>query len=162
DFDEKLFTAAREKLLTGMPFAVESNDSYVLSQFYLGFGKILANDKRIDSADYYFDKALEQAKLQNDLRNEYEVYLARAQYLDKIKPLEKIKLLDSALAIAKRTEYLEGVSNAARQLSSVYDEQRDKDSSLYFYRIYRSASDSLFSDNNKRNVIIKEAEWMIK
>jgi len=162
DFDEKLYSDAREKLLTGMPFAFQSNDSYVLSQFYLGFGKLFASEKRKDSAAYYFDKALEQAKLQNDLRNEYEVYLARAQYLEKIKPLEKIKMLDSALAIAKRTAYLKGVSDAAQQLSSVYDEQKNKDMSLDFYRIYRSASDSLFSDNNKRNVIIKEAEWMLR
>lgn len=162
DFDEKLYKEAREKLLTGMPFALQANDSYILSQFYLGFGKLFANEKRIDSAVYYFDRALEQAKMQNDLRNEYEVYLARAKYVNNIKSPDKIKLLDSALAIAKRTEYLKGVSDAAQQLSSAYDERRDKDSSLYFYRIYRSASDSLFSDNNKRNVIIKEAEWMIR
>jgi LytS/YehU family sensor histidine kinase len=71
-------------------------------------------------------------------------------------------LLDSALDIAKRTSYLDGVSNAAQQLSSVYDDKKNKDSSLYFYRIYRTAADSLFSENNRRNVIIKEAEWMIK
>ena len=162
DFDEKLYSEARKKLLTGMPFAIQSNESYILSQFYLGFGKLFANDKRIDSATFYFDRALEQAKLQNDLRNEYEVYLARAQYLEKIRPSEKIMLLDSALTIAKRTAYLKGESDAAQQLSAAYDGQKNKDMSLYFYRLYRSASDSLFSDNNKRNVIIKEAEWMLK
>jgi hypothetical protein len=105
---------------------------------------------------------LEQAKLRNDLRNEYEVYLAQSKYLDKIRPVEKIILLDSALNIAKRTEYLKGVSDAAQHLSSIYDQIKNKDSSLYYYGIYRSASDTLFSNNNKRNVIIKEAEWMIK
>ncbi len=145
-----------------MPFALEANESYILSQFYVGFGNLFAVNHRQDSAVFYFAKALEQSKLQSDVRNEYAVYLAQAKYLDRIEPARKIILLDSALAIAKRTSYLKGIGDAAQQLSAVYDEIEDKDSSLYFYRIYRSASDTLFSDNNKRNVIIKEAEWMIK
>jgi len=162
DFDEKLYKSAKANLVTGMPYALESNDSYVLAQFYVGFGKLFAIDNKQDSAVSYFQKSLEQAKLQNDLRNEYEVYLAQSKYLDKIPPVQKIILLDSALNIAKRTEYLKGVSDAAQQLSSAYDQLKNKDSSLYYYSVYRSASDTLFSNNNKRNVIIKEAEWMIK
>lgn len=162
DLEEKLYRNARKNLLTGMPFALEANESYILSQFYVGFGNLFAVNHRQDSAVFYFAKALEQSKLQSDVRNEYAVYLAQAKYLDRIEPARKIILLDSALAIAKRTSYLKGIGDAAQQLSAVYDEIEDKDSSLYFYRIYRSASDTLFSDNNKRNVIIKEAEWMIK
>jgi hypothetical protein len=162
DFDEKLYKSARNNLVTGMPFALESNDSYILAQFYVGFGKLFAIDKQTDSAVIYFRKSLEQAKLQNDLRNEYEVYLAESKYLEDIPAASKIILLDSALRIAKRTEYLKGISEAAQQLSSVYDAMKNKDSSLLYYSIYRSASDTLFSNNNKRNVIIKEAEWMIK
>lgn len=162
DFDEKLYESARGNLVTGMPFALESNDSYVLAQFYIGFGKLFAIDNKPDSALFYFQKSMEQARLQNDLRNEYEVYLAESKYLDNIPLTRKIILLDSALNIAKRTEYLKGVSDAAQQLSSVYDAVKNKDSSLRYYSIYRAASDTLFSNNNKRNVIIKEAEWMIK
>ncbi|HXB44640.1 MAG TPA: histidine kinase [Puia sp.] len=160
--EEALYDESKDYLLLGMPYALKSNESYILSQFYTGFGKLHAIDNNTDSADFFFRKALQEAKLQNDLRNEHHVYLAQAQYLKNISLIKKIILLDSALSIAKRTAYLDGISNAAQQLSSVYDKKRDKDSSLYFYRIYRNAADSLFSENNRRNVIIKEAEWMIR
>jgi LytS/YehU family sensor histidine kinase len=44
----------------------------------------------------------------------------------------------------------------------VYDEKNDKDSSLIYFRIYRTSFDSLFSENNRRNVIINESEWLIR
>lgn len=71
-------------------------------------------------------------------------------------------MLDSALRLAKQTGYLEGISNATHQLSAVYDELKNKDSSSAYYSLYRSAADSLFSENNKRNVIIQESEWQLK
>ena len=162
DLEENLYDAAKRNLIHGMPFAVTSNESYILSQYYLGFGKLQAINNNSDSAIYYFTKAFNEAKLQNDLRNEFQVYLAEARYLKTMPAVDKIISLDSALSIARQTSYLEGISDAAEQLSAVYDEQKNKDSSLYFYRIYRTAADSLFSEKNRRNVIIKESEWMIK
>lgn len=162
DLEEKLYDDAKNNLEKGMPFALLSGESYILSQFYVGFGKLHAINNRVDSAKFYFKKAMYQAMLQRDLRNEYQVYLAQAQYLKKLTPDKKIILLDSALNIARRTEYYEGISNAAEMLSSVYDDKNDKDSSLIFYRMYRSAFDSLFSENNRRNVVINESEWVIR
>ncbi|MEO6219289.1 MAG: histidine kinase [Ginsengibacter sp.] len=105
---------------------------------------------------------MEQAMVQNDLRNQYQVYLAEAEYLKNLSPDKKIILLDSALNIARRTQYNYGISNAAEQLSIAYDDKRDRDSSLAYFRIYRTAFDSLFSENNRRNVIINESEWVIR
>ncbi len=162
DLEEKLYDQAKINLLRGMVFALRANDSYVLSQFYLGFGKLQAINGNKDSAAFYFNKAMEQSRLQTDLRNELQIYLAQVKYFPDLLAAKKIMLLNNALAIARKTSYMEGVSNTAEQLSNVYDELKNKDSSLFFYRIYRSAADSLFSENNKRNVIIKESEWMIK
>ncbi|MEJ7588317.1 MAG: histidine kinase [Ferruginibacter sp.] len=36
------------------------------------------------------------------------------------------------------------------------------DSSLFYYRLHRSAFDTLFSERNKRNIIIQESEWVLK
>lgn len=36
------------------------------------------------------------------------------------------------------------------------------DSSLYYYRIHRTAFDTLFSEHNNRNTIIQESEWVLK
>ena len=79
-----------------------------------------------------------------------------------LKSAKKIILLDSALNIARQIGYLKGVSDAAYQLSKAYDERNNKDAALFFYRIFFKASDTLFSENNKRNVIIKESEWRLK
>lgn len=162
DLEEKLYNEAKKNLLKGMVFAQRSGESYILAQYYLGFGKINAIENYEDSATYYFDKAMEQANKQTDLRNEHLVYLARVQYLKNLPFAEKIALLTKSLKIARQTEHLEGISNAAKELSDVYDLNKNKDSSLHFYRVYRSAADSLFSEQNKRNVIIKESEWQIK
>ncbi len=75
---------------------------------------------------------------------------------------EKTALLTRALLLAEQTHYAEGRAKAAEQLSSVYDELKNKDSSLFFYRMYRAVTDSLFSENNRRNVIVNESEWTIK
>src|SRR5579871_1777258 len=158
---EKLYNESRDFLLEGMPYAAKTDENYILSQYYVGFGKLQAINNKMDSAFDYFTKAMHAAKAQGDLRNEYQAYLAEAKYLKNIGADKKIKLLDTALSIAKATSFLEGVSDAAHELSSIYDEKKNKDSSLFFYRIYRSAADSLFSESNKRNVVIKEAAWMI-
>ena len=161
DLEERMFDRAKLNLSNGMAFAERAADSYVLSQYYLGFGKIHAQKNSKDSAEFYFQRALDQSALQGDLRNEYQVYLAQVKYLSSIPTIEKIRLLNKALKIARRTSFLEGEANAAQQLSDVYDFMKNKDSSLLYYRIYRSATDSLFSEQNKRNVIIKESEWLL-
>lgn len=161
DLKEKLYNDAKNNLLLGMPFALSSGDSYVLAQFYIGFGKLHAINDQTDSALFYFSKALDEARKEGDLRNEYNVYLAKVELLKTIKPAEKLVLLKKALDIARQTGYLEGISDAAKQMSFLYDENNNKDSSLAYYRIYRSTADSLFSLNTRRNVTIKETEWLI-
>lgn len=162
DLEENRFTSAAQHLYAGMPFAIRSNESYILSQFNTGLGKLQAINKNTDSARYYFSLALSQANSQNDLRNVYQVYLAQAKYLPGISRAKKISILDTALGIAKKTDFLEGQANAALELSNVYDQMNNKDSSLYYYRLHRSTFDTLFSEHNRRNTIIHESEWMIR
>ncbi|MEO6637194.1 MAG: histidine kinase [Ginsengibacter sp.] len=162
DLDQERYQSAKENLLTGMPYAILSNESYILSQYYVGFGKLHAIEHHTDSAKFYFQKAMVEASLENDLRNKYQVYLAQATYLKDLPKDQKIMLLDSALNIARRTNYFQGISKAAEQLAAVYDELGNKDSSLIYYRVYRKAFDSLFSENNRRNIIINESEWLLK
>ncbi len=161
DFAEKLYTDAKKDLDTGMLFANKANENYIYSQYYLDLGKLEEINNQSSSATYYFAKALNEAKQESDLKNESEVYLAQSQYLKDIPLRKKIIFLDSALQIAKRIGYVEGVANSAKQLSMSYDELKNKDSSMAYYVMYRMASDTLFSEKN-RNVIIKESEWLIK
>ncbi|MEP6584075.1 MAG: histidine kinase [Ginsengibacter sp.] len=162
NFEEKFYKEAKNDLEIGMPYALLADENYILSQYYLGFGKLNAMANKADSVSFYFGKAMSQAAVQNDLRNKFQVYLGEATYIKKLSPDMKLVLLDSALHIAKRTSYYEGISNAAQQLSVVYEEKKDKDSSLIFYHIYRTASDSLFSENNRFNILNNESEWLIR
>ncbi len=162
DLEEGFYKEAKENLMQGMPYAIKANDSYAMCLYYLGFGKLSALDNQIDSANYYFDKSLEKAEISNDLRNKYQVYIAKAEFLKKLTPDNKIALLESAFNAAKSTGYEAGIGNAANLLSAIYDEKKNKDSSMFYFHIYRTSFDSLFSENNRRNVVIKEAAWMIK
>ena len=56
DFRGKLYTNAKHNLIKGMPFALLANESYILSQYYLGFGKLYAIDHNVDSA-YLFGES---------------------------------------------------------------------------------------------------------
>ncbi|MEO8415844.1 MAG: histidine kinase [Ginsengibacter sp.] len=162
DLSQKLYSNAKIKLLKGMPFALLANESYIFSQYSLGFGKLNALANNFDSAKYYFQKAISEAMLQNDLRNEFQAYLGESQYLVNIAPKRKLILLDSALNIAKNTKYYEGVADAAEQISIVYDKLKNSDSALAYFRLYRAGFDSLFSQNNSLNLIIRESEWLVK
>ena len=162
DFSEKRYVDAKHDLNTGMPFALLANESYIFSQYYLGFGKLQAVAKRPDSAKYYFNKALKEALKENQSRNEYQVYLAEAQYLKNLSADRKLVLLDSALNIARRTQYYEGIFNAAEMLSLVYEEKKNRDSAIAYFSIYRTAFDSLFSLNKSLSININESEWVIR
>ncbi|MFT3935855.1 MAG: hypothetical protein QM726_19660 [Chitinophagaceae bacterium] len=162
DLEEKLYDSARSNLLKGLSAARQSSDSSLLPLFYLGFGTLHAVADQPDSAVLFFDKAINDAFKNGDPANEYAGYLAKAEYLKALQPDEKIVLLKKAMTIARKTNDLEWTADAAHQLFIAYDEKNNKDSSLAYYRIYRRSSDSLFSSNNKRNVAIKETEWMVK
>jgi Histidine kinase len=157
DLKENLYEDAKKHLMEGMPSALRSNDSYILSLYYIGFGKYSAVHNQKDSANYYFTKALELANRQTDLRNKYQVYVAKAEFLRGISSNEKLKLLYNAYNLAKQTSYMEGIGYSAELISSFYE-----DSAAHYFHIYRSAYDSILSENNRRNVVIKETDWMIK
>jgi hypothetical protein len=162
DFEQGQYADAKMDLDKGITYAGMDNDNYVLSQYYLGYGKLHAVYNRSDSANYYFKKAMVSASQKPDLRNEFQVYIAEAKYLKHIPTQEKISLLSGAMKLAEQTQYKEGIANAAELLSTAYDNLNNKDSSLSFYRKYRLASDSLFSENNQRKMMVNESEWQIK
>jgi hypothetical protein len=162
DLEQGLYNDAKIHLDTGMPFAIQTQEPYVLSQFYNGYAKIFAIRNKTDSANIYFARAIELARKNGNIRNEYQVYLAQAKYLKHITNHEKTVLLTKALELAEQTHFAEGRSMAADALSSVYDDLKNKDSSIFYFRMFKSIRDSLFSENNRRDVIVNESEWAIK
>jgi len=162
DMEEKMYDSAKNNLVRGMSYAILSHDSSVFSLFYLGFGKLHAINNEKDSALFYFDKAVNEAKFYSIPTNEYNVYLAQVKYLKGTGTDEKLRLLNKAMRIARQTSNLERITEVAHQLFFVYDEKDNKDSSMAWFRTYRTFADSLYSENNKRSVAIKETEWMMK
>jgi hypothetical protein len=162
NFEQGLYAEARNMLDMGMPFARMADENYIYAPFYLGYGKLKAVSNHRDSAEYFFDKAIGYARGDSDLRNEFQVYLAKAVYLKSLPVEEKAGLLSKALHLAVQTQFSEGQAQAAEQLSSLYDRLGRKDSALYYFRMYRSVTDSLFSEKNRRNTIVNESEWVIK
>jgi len=161
DLEQGLYENAKANLDAGMPYAIQTSENYVLSQFYAGYGKLQAINNRIDSANYFFKKAINSARETGDIRNEFQVYLAEARFMKHIPASEKTAMITHALRLADGTHFSEGRAKALEQLSAVYDEMNNKDSSMYYYRMFRSVRDSLFSENNRRNTIVNEYQWTI-
>jgi hypothetical protein len=162
DLQEKLYASAKKNLLDGLPYAIRSRDSALIMQYYLGFGKLHAISNQTDSALYYFNYAISESRRNDHPLNEYEGYIAQVHYLNNNSANEKLSLLKKAMQIAIKTKSLEKIANTAREMSFAYDEKDNRDSSAVFYRMYRSAADSLFFENNQRNVSIQETEWMVR
>ena len=162
DLEQGFYTTAKINLDKGMPYALKSRENYILSSFYLGYGKLHAINNRYDSATYFFNKAISTAQQKGELRNEFQVYLAEVKYLRHIPEREKITILSKAMNLAEQTRYAEGIAKGAEQLTNAYDALNNRDSSLFYYRIYRSVSDSLFSESNQRKMIVNESEWTVK
>ncbi len=162
DLKEGKYTNAYQNLMEGMPYATKSNESYILSLYYLGFAKLNAVKNQKDSANYFFEKAMKIADEGDNSRNMYRVDIAKVEYLKNLSSKQKKGLLRNAYEIAEATSYKEGMMNSANLLSTLYDEEKKQDSSMHYFHIYRMAYDSIFSERNRRSVVIKEADWKIK
>src|SRR5207237_1278232 len=55
DMDEGKYQQAKTHLQAGIRYAEDSKDSYVISPYYLGFGKLHLVAHHADSASFYFD-----------------------------------------------------------------------------------------------------------
>ncbi len=91
------------------------------------------------------NRAIASARETPDIRNEFQAYLAEARYKKHITGREKTMLLRKALQLAEQTHFAEGKSKAAEQLSTEYYELKNLDSSMFYYKLYRTTSDSLSS-----------------
>ncbi len=89
DLEQGLYADAKRQLDTGMSFAIQTNEPYVLSKFYNGYAKLSAINNQNRLGHLYFKKAIEAARKNGDIRNEYEAYLAQAKYLKHISNHEK-------------------------------------------------------------------------
>lgn len=162
DLRENKYEAAYNHLAEGMSFAEMANEGYILGLYYTGFGKLKAIAQQLDSADYFFGKALELVHKDGDKRNEFQIYMAKAQYMPHLSSSKKLLFLKDAYDIATATNYREGMVQSANLLSALYDSKKNKDSSMFYFNIYRSNYDSIYSEKIRRSVIIKEADWMIE
>src|ERR1700712_4862787 len=90
DLEQGFYTDAKADLDKGITYAIMDNDNYIISQYYLGYGKLHAIHNHTDSANYFFNKAIISARKKPDLRNEFQVYVAEAKYFKNIPEREKI------------------------------------------------------------------------
>lgn len=162
DLNEGLYEDARRNLDSGFRFALLADEPSILSIFYNGMGKLAAIENDLRASQNYFDSAMAYADVDNNLRNKYFVHMARASHLRTLGTNKIINELDAAHALAHQIKYVEGVGESAHMLSEIYGQEKQQDSSMKYFLVYRQAYDSIFSENNKRNVIIKESDWMMK
>lgn len=162
DLQESDYKNSKVYLDSGYRYAVLSQDDNIICLYKIGYGKLAALDGDTLRAEKYLDEAMRLAVREKELRNEFYVYLAKAQYLKYPERQKRLQILDSAYQIARESDYLNGIGLTAQILSNFYDMEKNKDSSLKYFHIYRQSFDTIFSENNKRNVIIKEFDWMIR
>lgn len=162
NMEENQIDSARLHLDKGFTHAIISHDSTVLALYYLDYGKWWAAKKQMDSSAAYLNRAISIARRIGDPENEFNAYLASVKVLTAMSADEKLNTLHKAMAIATNPRRLDRVIQVAQQLYIAYDQKGRRDSSQYWFTEYHNSADSLFLTNNRRNIAIKETEWMVK
>ncbi|MCO6498236.1 MAG: histidine kinase [Chitinophagaceae bacterium] len=162
DIAEKKFDIAKKRLDSGYKYGLIIGDDAVFSIYNNSYGIIESHKGNMEAARKYFDKAMMGALADKRFRSSSNIYRAKAEYLKNISGKQKLIYLDSAYALAIQTRYTRGKSLAAKLLMEYYQKEKRIDSAIRYLNIYRITNDSIFSDNNRRSMIIRESDWRIR
>lgn len=162
DIKEKKFKQSKEKLDSGYKYALITGETYVLTLFYIDYGKVESSQGNISQAKFYLDKAMAGAVADKGLGNMQKIYMAKAQYITDLPKALKKQYLDSAFLLATQLKNIKGIGQASKLLMDYYQAEKNPEQAIKFFKYYKDSYDSVFSENNKRNVIIRESDWMLR
>ncbi len=157
---EGKYSLALEYLYRSWESAHKVNDpSRSLYPIY-NIGSVYMLSNELDSAFKYLDSSM---NLAYELRNQYILSLTKIDlgqlYLKIDEPRNAEASFKEAYEVASAAGMRSELRDAARHLSSVYEDQNDLRQALEFRKIYQATNDSLFNRDLARRIALQEAEY---
>lgn len=157
------YQVAYDLLLKGIPLFNPQIRDVNLTQFYILAGQSATKLNKPELAFENYQKANE-----NITREEFPIHTAHidyglALYYHHIKSYAKaIEFAQNSLQLAQMYQVLDLVADNYKLLSEVYDESNVPAKSLEMYKLYESASDSLKSEEYKKDIELLEASYELQ
>lgn len=154
---------AKELYDQSLNLAEKSKNYKAIGNALQSLGALYREKKELDSALAYYLKA----KVTFESTGEQTEYLRLLDnlatcYLDMDNMDAAIRYSELCYEIAKQNKQLYYVQNAANRLSTILEKKQELSRAIFFYKEYRSASDSLYSAENREQLVRNEEEVKFK
>ncbi len=160
DTVKKLLKLSLYNLNQGKLIAEKIGDEQDLANILTNIGSNYLAQKKLDSALSYYNKGLaiyqkfnDQFGLCNAYNNLGEAYL-QLGLLDKSE-----KLLLDGLRLSQENKLVLNIRDAAESLFMVHEKKGNSDKALEMYELYVSYSDSIASDETKKEIVRHEFKY---
>lgn len=143
-----------------MQLFLEANVEEGLTDTYNNIGVVYQFQENYTKANYYFNKSLQLCLKNKDsvgisiaLGNLGVIQMAQLDLLN----AEKNLLL--SFGISERQSDLEGIKEVGFELSNLYEQKKQTDKALSYFRKYIQARDTLNDEAFRKEALIKEMEF---
>lgn len=133
-----------------------------LSITFLNFGRIQGKLGNTILANNYFDMAINEAVKIKSPKQIVNSYTAKADYFKSINKIDScVANAKKGIAAVKNTEFSDFSIKPAKLLLDVY-ENKNSDSAIKYFKIYRTANENLFSTKTMQQTQLLTVENEIK
>jgi tetratricopeptide (TPR) repeat protein len=131
-----------------------------LAQLFYNFGDYYKHQKNKKKAIDYYTKSL---KIATEIDNQLEVSICLQKigqfYLEEKKYQEALINANESLKFATVVGSIEQIIISKKLLSEIYEKTNNPKKSLEYYKSYIKGHDSLYNDENKRNIVRAEINF---
>ncbi len=129
-----------------------------LASIYIQKNENSQNNNELDSSNIYLKEIalLQEKQLNKRIQINYLLFQSKIA-LSKQQFQTAIQSLDSAESILKTIDFKTELKNVYLQKSTIYEQKQDYKQSLYFFKKFKTLSDTLFNTEKEKEIGQKEA-----
>ncbi|MEP3390318.1 MAG: tetratricopeptide repeat protein [Reichenbachiella sp.] len=131
-----------------------------LAYSYEGLGEIMVWQKKYDSAQYYYDQAMQWANTCEMTGCQTSIYRNMGLLSLKQRNYRKgIELLQKSLQLSEKSNYLSEMKETTKELYNHYRSINDYKNALKYQELYSNLKDSLFNAQSTEKIARMTAEY---
>ncbi len=160
---KKNFKKAKECYLQSLKLAETQKNYKAIGNAQQSLGALFLETKDWKNAHYYFLEAKKTLESTGE-KTEYLRLLDNftEAYLETGDTTSAARYAAECYHLAQLNGQLYYLQSSAKKLSEIFERKKNFSQSLSFYKIYKSASDSLYSKDNKEQLVRQEEEFRFK
>ncbi|HEY4060545.1 MAG TPA: tetratricopeptide repeat-containing sensor histidine kinase [Puia sp.] len=157
---QQQYDKALEYSRHALRIAISANDVSDIASFKDEIGKILAAKGSYEESIDHYRQSLDHYQQVNDkLGITVTTTLMAQSYLFLKDYPRALQYAQESMTDARSTHRKKEIGEAAKVLSDIYVAKGDDHKALYYFRLYRDYSDSLFNDQTRRQIFALAAKY---